>query len=109
MEETISLRSKSVDVTEYKLSGELLFGPVMPVFEAVRSMADAQTDIVFDMADVALIDSVHLAAFHYLATQLARSGHTLTITHACPRVEKAFRVTGVEQFVYMRHEDSIYH
>lgn len=57
------------------------------------------TDVVFDMSNLAYIDSTGIGIIVFLMKKLSESGKELSIINAKANVLKIFNITGIDQLI----------
>jgi anti-sigma B factor antagonist len=85
----------------YRLVGELDV-MALPVVDKFVGELDALTDTVFDVADVAFVDSSGLHALLVVQRRLADAGRTLTLANPSPQLTRLLGIAGLAELFEVR-------
>jgi anti-sigma B factor antagonist len=80
----------------YRMVGELDI-LALPVVDKFVAALDAPTDLVFDLADVAFVDSSGLHALLIAQRRLAESGRTLTLVNPSAQLTRLLGIAGLTE------------
>ena len=82
-----------------RLSGPLTFETLSPLQNALR--VETATTVFVDLTDVPYVDSAGLGSLVTACVSCSKAGRQFVLSGVQPRVERLFRITGVEHLFIM--------
>ncbi len=97
----IESRRTESGVPVIEVSGRLAFGRDVERLEAaVKDLVnEGQTRLVFDLSGMEYADSSGIGAIVACVTQIRKGGSDLRIAGVNPRIQRLFKMTGVDQLL----------
>ncbi len=85
---------------QFALSGEIDFGKAESFYNEVMAAYEPQpTDILFDCAELAFIDSTTLGTFVKILKRVKTDGKSMRLTRLQPKIKKLFVICALDKII----------